>query len=232
MLGGSASNAIRTGILADVRDLAPEVLEQSEALIYPLAIPVILAVPQSGLEAVSSIALSLCALLLGACAAAVWVLVVRLGKVEKKLAPLDRLEEIQKAITKTQEDAGALDLKRIEHALIDIRDGQKRVEDRTLAVLEAAQGGPRTPGALATTGAISGSALADRIVTRLLALGYERIQLVTPLAKIAELAEGKASEGEVSIEARRDGAACKGRIFVKQGAIVDVQIQSAYSVFP
>ena len=199
----------------------------------------ILAVPQSGLEAVSSIALSVCALLLGACAAAVWVLVVRLGKVEKKLAPLDRLEEIQKAITKTQEDTGALDLRRIEHALIDIRDGQKRVEDRMLAVLEAAQGGPRIPGALVTAGAApgsahgsnSGSALADRIVTRLLALGYERIQLVTPLAKIAELAEGK-TDGEVTVEARRDGAACKGRIFVKQAAIADVQIQSAYSVFP
>jgi len=190
---------------------------------------------QSALEAVSSIALSVCALLLGACAAAVWVLVVRLGKVEKKLAPLDRLEEIQKAITKTQEEASALDLRRIEHALIDIRDGQKRVEDRTLAVLEAAQGGPRIPGALATagagSGAASGGALADRIVTRLLALGYERIQLVTPLAKIAELAAGT-TDGEVSVEARRDGAACKGRLFVKQGAIADVQIQSAYSVFP
>jgi hypothetical protein len=196
---------------------------------------------QSAFDAVSSIALSVCAMLLGACAAAVWVLVVRLGKVEKKLASLDRLEEIQKAITKTQEDAGALDLRRIEHALIDIRDGQKRVEDRTLAVLEAAQGGPRIPGALVTTGAApgsgsppgstSGSALADRLVTRLLALGYERIQLVTPLAKIAELAEGK-TDGEVSVEARRDGAACKGRISVKQGAIADVQIQSAYSVFP
>ncbi len=194
---------------------------------------------QSTFDAVSSIALSVCALLLGACAAAVWVLVVRLGRLEKKLAPLDRLEEIQKSIQKTQEDAGALDLRRIEHALIDIRDGQKRVEDRTLAVLEAAQGGPRIPGALATTGSApgaahssaSGSALADRLVTRLLALGYERIQFVTPLAKIAELAEGK-TDGEVSVEARRDGAACKGRIFVKQGAIADVQIQSAYSVFP
>ena len=195
---------------------------------------------QSALDAVSSIALSVCAVLLGACAAAVWVLVVRLGKVERKLAPLDRLAEIQNAIQKTQEDAGALDLRRIEHALIDIRDGQKRVEDRTLAVLEAAQGGPRIPGALATTGAApgsphgsnSGSALADRIVTRLLALGYERIQLVTPLARIAELAEGNAADGEVTVEARRDGAACKGRILVKQGAIADVHIQSAYSVFP
>ena len=35
---------------------------------------------QAGLETVNSIALSVCAILLGACAAAVWVLVVRLGK--------------------------------------------------------------------------------------------------------------------------------------------------------
>lgn len=187
---------------------------------------------QSGLEAVNSIALSVCALLLGACAAAVWVLVVRLGKVEKRLGPIDRLEEIQKALQKFQEDASSLDLRRIEHVLIDIRDVQKRVEDRTLAVLEAAQGGMRTPGALAPVAPGSGSALADRIVTRLLALGYERIQLVTPIAKISEMAEGKGGDGEISVEARRDGAACKGRILVKQGAIADVQIQSAYSVFP
>ena len=190
---------------------------------------------QTGLEAVNSIALSVCAILLGACAAAVWVLVVRLGKVEKQLAGIDRLEEIQKTLQKFQEDASALDLRRVEHALIDIRDGQKRVEDRTLAVLEAAQGGPRTPGALAPAGAAAGgstgTALADRIVTRLLALGYERIQLVTPMARIAELAGG-AADGDISVEARRDGAACKGRILVSKGAIADVQIQSAYSIFP
>jgi hypothetical protein len=100
-----------------------------------------------------------------------------------------------------------------------------------LAVLESGRGGTRTPGALEPVGVGSASALADRIVTRLLALGYERVQLVTPFAKIAELLEG-AGDGEVTVEARRDGAACKGKLLVKRGAIADVQLQSAYSTFP
>ena len=85
--------------------------------------------------------------------------------------------------------------------------------------------------ALEQVSAGSAASLADRVVTRLLALGYERVQLVTPFAKIAELLEG-AGDGEVTVEARRDGAACKGKILVKRGAIADVQMQSAYSTFP
>jgi hypothetical protein len=172
-----------------------------------------------------------CALLAGT-TTALWLGVVRLRRAEARLAQLDRLKDIQASLQLLQEQRGALDLRRLEHVLLDIRDGQKRVEDRTLAVLESARGGTRVPGALEPAAAGSATALADRIVTRLLALGYERVQLVTPIARIAELAEGGGRDGEISIEARRDGAACKGRILVKKGAIADVQLQSAYSAFP
>jgi hypothetical protein len=181
-----------------------------------------------GTETLLTLAAAACALL-AAATGALWLLVVRLRRVEGRLAHLDRLEEIHGSLKRFEEDRGALDVRRLEHVLIDIRDGQKRVEDRTLAVLESARGSGRSPGALEPVSAGSGSALADRIVTRLIALGYERVQLVTPVAKIAEMLE---SEGEVAVEARRDGAACKGRILVRRGAIADVQIQAAYSVFP
>jgi hypothetical protein len=73
-----------------------------------------------------------------------------------------------------------------------------------------------------------GGGLADRVVSRLLALGYERITFVTPPA---ELDAGR-SELDIVVEARRDGAACKGRVLVRGGRIHDIQIQSAYAAFP
>jgi len=179
-------------------------------------------------------------LLLAATTTALWLILAGLKRMERRLSHLDRLAEIEGALRKFQEEHGALDLRRLEHVLIDIRDGQKRVEDRTLAVLEAARAAEYAPGALevsapasgAAAGAASATALADRIVTRLLALGYERVQLVTPLATVAEFLQSAAGDGDVSVEARRDGAACKGRILVRRGAIADVQLQSAYSTFP
>jgi hypothetical protein len=169
-------------------------------------------------------------LLLAATTAGLALLLVRLRRLEGRFAHLDRLEEIQAALKRFGEEREALDVRRLEHVLIDIRDGQKRVEDRMLAVLESSRGGTRSPGAIEPVSAGSAAALADRIVTRLLALGYERVQLVTPLASLADLVAG--GDGEVTVEARRDGAACKGKIIVRRGAIADVQLQSAYSAFP
>lgn len=172
---------------------------------------------------------ALIVVLLAAAAAALWLVVGRLRKIEAKTASLDRLAGIGGALEKMQEDGQGLDLRRIEHVLIDIRDGQKRVEDRMLAVLERSAGPKGTASALVATSAGSAESLADRIVTRLLSLGYERVQLVTPLEKIGEMIAG---DGEVAVEARREGAACKGRIVVRRGVIVDVQLQSAFTMFP
>ena len=162
-------------------------------------------------------------LLLAATAAALWLIVSRLRQMEARLHSLDRLNEIKGSIERLLEPEDALELRRLEHVLIDIRDGEKRVEDRLLAVVEASRG---AAGALPIGGA---TALAERVVNRLLALGYERVQLVTPMEEIGKLANG---DGEVLVEARRDGAPCKGRVSVRKGALADIQIQSAYSAFP
>lgn len=167
--------------------------------------------------------------LLAASTVALWLLVVRLKRMDSKVAHLEKLEGIQGSLGRLQEENGGLDLRRLEHVLIDIRDGQKRVEDRMLAVVERSSGGGRNAGAIEPVTAGSAESLAHRIVTRLLSLGYERVQLVTPWEKIGEMVGG---DGEVTVEARREGAACKGRIVVKRGAIVDVQLQSAYTAFP
>ena len=176
-------------------------------------------------------------------AVAAGMIVHRARRIEERLARLDRLDELAAGVKMLAAREGELDLRRLEHVLIDIRDGQRRVEDRMLALLEAraglvAEGRSSSLGAEAATGGAlvpasasseAGAALSDRIVTRLLALGYERIVLVTPTDEIARVArEG----GAVVVESRRDGAACKGRVIVADGRIHDLQIQSAYSTFP
>lgn len=182
--------------------------------------------------------LAFVALAAAAGAVGVWMLVTRAQRLEARLARLDKLDELAATLEKLVASRDALDLRRLEHVLIDIRDGQKRVEERMLEIVEShargavfSQGtseGPSTK-SLDLVGAAAGGALSDRIVTRLLALGYERIVLVTPSDDLGRIArEG----GAVVVETKRDGAACKGRVLVADGRIADIQIQSAYSTFP
>jgi hypothetical protein len=72
-------------------------------------------------------------------------------------------------------------------------------------------------------------ALNERVLNRLLALGYERIEIVTPNEALEEFAQGS---GDVLVEARRDGVLCKGRVRVRSGRIESVQLQPAFPVFP
>ena len=163
-------------------------------------------------------------------AIALWILVVRLARFEAGLAQLEHLAALRTNLERLSATHADLDLRRLEHALLDVRDTQRRTADLLLAASERAE--RQTLGSsasLAPIAAPSAGALVERVVTRLLALGYERVVLVTPQAALDALLTG---EGHVQVEARRDGAACKGRVLVRAGAIGDVQIQSAYSTFP
>ena len=173
--------------------------------------------------------------LAAAVAVATWMIMAHLRRIEAGMQSLGRLDELAADVRALAQREDELDLRRLEHVLIDIRDGQRRVEDRILALLEARASasltGERAEGSrsLEPAGAAAGAALTDRVVTRLLALGYERITFVTSAADIARIAgEG----GAITVEARRDGAACKGRVIVGGGRIEDLPIQSAYSTFP
>ncbi len=202
---------------------------------YP-ALPALLVMPtETPFDSLFWLLFALCAIATAA-AVAVWILVVRMKRLEAQLARRGSVEDLSAALTKAFEGRDALDLRRVEHVLLDIRDGQKRVEDRLIAVVEsreraalAGDDGSRALVPALGSGPSAGRALADRIVTRLIALGYERVQLVTPSSELAAL---ESEGGDVVVEARRDGSPCKGKVRVANGIIADVQIQSAYSTFP
>jgi len=160
-------------------------------------------------------------------AVGVWQILARIKSAEKHLERLQDLAVLRERVERLAGAQPELDLRRLEHVLLDLRDAAKRTEERMLALLEGAQARANT--SLPVPAAGSSALLAERIVGRMLALGYERVQLVTPVPELEPLLAG---EGTVALEARRDGVSCKGRVRIKAGAIADVQMQAAYSAFP
>ncbi len=174
---------------------------------------------------------------MGALAYFLHVLHVQARRIERDLGKLDSLAKLCTTLDKMVEGQQALELRRLEHVLIDIRDGQRRLEERLLAIVESQNQARAAPHARAgqgergngTTPFAVGPALSERIVGRLLALGFERIELVTPIDALEELAR---HDGEVLVEARRNGALHKGRVALRGGSIADVQMRAGYEIFP
>ncbi|NOT32305.1 MAG: hypothetical protein HOP15_17805 [Planctomycetes bacterium] len=107
--------------------------------------------------------------------------------------------------------------------MIDLRDGSKRVEELLLRAQEQRAGASE---ALVPLSALN---LGERVVNRLSALGYERIELVTPHHELEAAANGSC---DVLVEARREGVLCKGRVRIRGGRIEAVQLQPSFAIFP
>lgn len=163
--------------------------------------------------------------LLGACAVASWVAVVRLGEIERSLRGLSRPEDLPAVGSRNQSGAEGLDLGRVEQLLTEIREGSRRLEDALLRSLANARPGQGIGEAAPT----HSSELSERVTNRMLALGYERVVVITPREQFESIHR---DGGDVLVEARRDGAPCKGKAIFRGGALIDVSMQSAYAIFP
>ena len=167
---------------------------------------------------------------LGACAWPLWILVRRFRRFEARLGKLEVLERIESVLARVLDERDDLDLRRLEHVLVELRDDLRRQSERLVSTVELLR---QRSEARTSTGAVPeatpGATLAERVVSRLLAQGFDRIDLLTPAEEFEAIARG---EGEVQVEARRDGAPHKGRVRVRDGVIVDVHLRSSYQVFP
>jgi len=163
--------------------------------------------------------------LLAMAVVALFVVLRRLDALRQELVPLATLAELQRTLQALLSGRDALDLRRIEHLLIDLRDASRRVEEQLLRAQEL-----RAEAATSTTLVpLAPASVAERILNRLYALGYERVELIAPGAEIEALAHG---QGDVLVEARREGALCKGRVRLSAGRIEAVQLEPAYPIFP
>src|SRR5437867_12009587 len=68
----------------------------------------------------------------GAAALAAWAVVRRLERLRAELRVLETLPDLQRTLTRWLAERDDLDLRRVEHLLIDLRDGSKRVEELLL----------------------------------------------------------------------------------------------------
>jgi len=165
----------------------------------------------------------------GAGVCALWLMVARLRVLEERSRLLEALGELRSALTRLVDERDDLDLRRIEHVLIDLRDTQRRLEDALLRSVEGERSRAGDEGPPAAGLALGRGDLAERVVNRFLSLGYERVEIVTRPEKLSELA---AQDGEVLVEARRQGVLHKGRVLVRGGRIASVDMHPAYSIFP
>jgi hypothetical protein len=157
-----------------------------------------------------------------------WVALGRLRDLRGDLQRLERLESIEASLSRLAAERGDLDLRRLEHVLLEVREALRRMGDAWLASSQTARR-PEAPERVPDAPA----GLGERVVNRLLALGYERVRLITPPEELAALAaEARGGNGEITVEARRDGALCKGRVLLRSGALTEVEIRPSYSVFP
>ncbi len=180
--------------------------------------PVLAALP----EFPELVLLALLTLILGVCG---WILVTLQQLLSQQAAAKgsddmsEHWEKVEEHLASIRDGQGqALDLRRIEHLLVDIRDGNKRLEERWVAGSER----PETVGS-------SSLPLSERLRSRLLSEGFERIEILTPSEYHAGLLE---SGGEVLVEARRSGASYKGRVRIEDGLFVDVNLRPSHTLFP
>ncbi|MAF64662.1 MAG: hypothetical protein CMJ84_03240 [Planctomycetes bacterium] len=163
-------------------------------------------------------------LILGVVACALGAVVVwRLRLLDERLEVLEAIEPVGEDLERVAAVAESLDLGRLEHLLSELRDSQKRLNERLLFLAEERG----RPGEVAaeTTQPVP---LGERITNRLLAMGFEGIQLLGG----PEALEDCAAEADVVVEARRGGAFCKGRVRVRDGVIAQVDLRTAHSMFP
>ena len=170
--------------------------------------------------------------LIGAAIGALIVIIWQLWRMNAVLAEqadqldaLQGLEAMAESLEVIAERSDELGRRRLEHVLIDIRDGQKRFEERWLVQMEKHG---------AVSGAMPGidssaTSLSERITNRLLAMGFERIEVLSPLEEVEAIGDG---DGEVRVEARRGGVAHKGQVLLREGSIADVRLRDGYDAFP
>lgn len=130
----------------------------------------------------------------------------------------------------TRED---LDLRRLEHLLVDLRDQGARTEETLLRAVQAARTEAGSSGDAKATGAGGAATWVERIENRLLSLGYAQVQVFLEREQLAQLDD--ASEREpvsVPVEALRREVLHKGCVRVRAGRIVDVELNPPYAMFP
>ena len=164
-----------------------------------------------------------------AAAVGVWTIAGRLSALARDTRRLGHLERLSEDLGRISQEREGLDLRRVEHVLVDLREGQARLEDALLRTLEMQRASNGAEGEVLHPH-VPNEALAERVVNRLLSLGFGQVQLVSSIEEIQALAPD--GDGEVVVEAKKNGVLHKGRVLVRKGRLAEVEVQPTYAIFP
>jgi hypothetical protein len=157
---------------------------------------------------------------------------LRISRLETLLRDLQHLARIDDRLGSV---VASLDRVRMDGVEALLRDVRKDLSAQLDAIyhLEKTQTRPLVEPSTETDGTprLGAGSDAERIRTlveeRLLGLGHRKLRILTDL-RGASLDE----ETIVHVESERDGMPSKGKIHTKNGAVLDVQIQSGAPMFP
>ena len=99
--------------------------------------PALAALAATGFDVALALAAAAAAVAAGLAAGAAWTLVTRVRELGARTAPLEHLANLSRDVRTLCEARGDLDLRRVEHLLIELRDSQVRLEDALLRHAEA-----------------------------------------------------------------------------------------------
>lgn len=159
---------------------------------------------------------------------------VRLTRCEERLERLNHLPSIDDSLRALLESQSKLRTDRVEQLLDRLHDDLTDLREATTGVRQAVYEIP-PPTLVHTTGDTTpvavqetpGERILALVETRLLALGYGKLRVISDLAT----ARGD-REVEVAVECERNGMPCKGKVVVNNGAVCDVAMHSAVNMFP
>lgn len=149
---------------------------------------------------------------------------------DDRLRSLDeRLARLSEVFEKFRVDRIEAQLERLHEDLEDVRDATGSVRQAVVQIpaptSQLVAAAPVPPVPLVAEDAIA--RVCGVVETRLLQLGYGRIQILTDLTGLASTADV-----ELQVEAERNGMPMKGRVTVRNGSVRDVTLQSVVQMFP
>ncbi|MCB9887269.1 MAG: hypothetical protein H6838_17395 [Planctomycetes bacterium] len=161
---------------------------------------------------------------------------LRLARFEEHMQKLagirtldERLRILAESFEKLRLDKLEQQLERLHDDLVDLREATTDVRQ---AVYEIPQPTVVHAAAVEAAGVAPivespGARVLALVETRLVQLGYGKIQVLTDLSEVR--AE---REVEVHVECERAGMSTKGRVVVRNGAVRDVILQNVATMFP
>lgn len=159
---------------------------------------------------------------------------LRLARFEEHMQKLagirtldERLRVLAESFDKLRTDRLEQLLERLHEDLVDLREATTDVRQAVYEIPQPTIVQTAVEGAAPAPQETVGERLLALVETRLLQLGYGKIQVLTDLSEVRA-----DREVEVAVECERAGMACKGRVVVRNGTVRDVLLQNVATMFP